>query len=112
MQNTVTPTDVLECVISGDFHDPFSVLGMHRENGKLFVRTLLPGAVSVSVVDAHSGKELVRMERFADTALFDAEIPGRKEPFPRRNACGIHRRDHCTRWNGGTIPSRGAVLHQ
>ena len=76
MQNTVTPTDVLECVISGDFHDPFSVLGMHRESGRLFVRTLLPGAVSVSVVDAHSGKELVRMERFADTALFDAEIPG------------------------------------
>lgn len=95
MQNTVTPTDVLECVISGDFHDPFSVLGMHRESGRLFVRTLLPGAVSVSVVDAHSGKELVRMERFADTALFDAEIPGRKEPFPYRLKIdwGTHRQE-------------------
>ncbi len=84
MQNAITPANILKHVISGDVHDPFSVLGMHKDNGKLWVRTLLPGAISVSVTDARSGKELVQLKRLANTALFSAPIPRRKNPFPYR----------------------------
>lgn len=84
MQGTVSPADLLESLVSGDCHDPFSVLGMHLENGQLFVRALLPGAVSVWVVDALTGSLLVSMQHYADTAFFFAEIPARSEVFPYR----------------------------
>ena len=84
MQNALTPAEVLELVIRGDYHDPFSVLGMHRERGKLVVRALLPGAVSAAVVDGKTGNILAPMQRLGDTALLFAEIPGRKELFRYR----------------------------
>lgn len=84
MQNAVTPAEVLELVIRGDYHDPFSVLGMHREKGKLVVRALLPGAVSAAVIDAETGDELATMQRLGDTALLFAELPGRRELFRYR----------------------------
>ena len=84
MHNTVTPDGVLEQVISGDCHDPFSVLGMHAENGRLLVRALLPGAVSVSVVGTLPDATVFPMRRAGDTALFEAEITEFHEPFPYR----------------------------
>ncbi len=83
MRNAVTP-EVLELVIRGDYKDPFTVLGMHREKGKLIVRALLPQAVSVAVVDSSTGKKISPMQRWGDTALFVAEIAGKKELFPYR----------------------------
>lgn len=83
MRNAVTP-EVLELVIRGDYKDPFTVLGMHREKGKLIVRALLPQAVSVAVVDSSTGKKITPMQRWGDTALFVAEIAGKKELFPYR----------------------------
>lgn len=83
MRNAVTP-EVLELVIRGDYKDPFTVLGMHREKGKLIVRALLPQAVSVAVVDSSTGKKISLMQRWGVTALFVAEIAGKKELFPYR----------------------------
>ncbi|WP_278541002.1 1,4-alpha-glucan branching protein GlgB [Oxalobacter formigenes] len=83
MRNAVTP-EVLELVIRGDYKDPFTVLGMHREKGKLIVRALLPQAVSVAVVDSSTGKKISPMQRWGVTALFVAEIAGKKELFPYR----------------------------
>lgn len=83
MRNAVTP-EVLELVIRGEYKDPFTVLGMHREKGKLIVRALLPQAVSVSVIDSSAGNEIASMKRWGDTALFVAEIAGKKELFPYR----------------------------
>ena len=83
MRNAVTP-EVLELVIRGDYKDPFTVLGMHREKGKLIVRALLPQAVSVAVVDSSRGKKISPMQRWGVTALFVAEIAGKKELFPYR----------------------------
>ncbi len=83
MRNAVTP-EVLELVIHGDYKDPFTVLGMHREKEKLVVRVLLPGAVSVAVVESSSGSEIASMQRWGDTALFVADIPKRKELFAYR----------------------------
>ena len=83
MRNAVTP-EVLELVIRGDYKDPFTVLGMHSEKGKLIVRALLPQAVSVAVVDSSTGKKISPMQRWGVTALFVAEIAGKKELFPYR----------------------------
>lgn len=83
MRNAVTP-EVLELVIHGDYKDPFTVLGMHREKEKLVVRVLLPGAVSVAVIESSSGSEIASMQRWGDTALFVADIPKRKELFAYR----------------------------
>ncbi len=83
MRNAVTP-EVLELVIRGDYKDPFTVLGMHREKGKLIVRALLPQAISVSVVDSSSGKEIAPMQRWEDTALFVAEMEEKKAFFTYR----------------------------
>lgn len=83
MRNAVT-SEVLELVIRGDYKDPFTVLGMHREKGKLVVRALLPQAVSVSVIDSSTGKEIAPMQRWGDTALFVAEMAGKKELFSYR----------------------------
>lgn len=83
MRNAVTP-EVLELVIRGDYKDPFTVLGMHRERGKLVVRALLPQAISVSVIDSFTGKEIAPLQRWEDTALFVAEIEGKKELFSYR----------------------------
>ena len=83
MRNAVTP-EVLELVIRGDYKDPCTVLGMHREKGKLIVRALLPQAVSVAVVDSSTGKKISPMQRWGVTALFVAEIAGKKELFPYR----------------------------
>ncbi len=83
MRNAVTP-EVLELVIRGEYKDPFTVLGMHREKGKLVVRALLPQAVSVSVIESSSGKEIVALRRWDDSALFVAEMTGKKELFPYR----------------------------
>ena len=83
MRNAVTP-EVLELVIRGDYKDPFTVLGMHSEKGKLIVRALLPQAVSAAVVDSSTGKKISPMQRWGVTALFVAEIAGKKELFPYR----------------------------
>ena len=70
-----------QALISGDFSDPFSVLGMHRERGRLVVRTLIPGAWSVSVIEKSSGNPVLTLPRVRDTALFEGYIEGRYEPF-------------------------------
>ncbi len=84
MHDAVTPDGMLEQVISGDCHDPFSVLGMHAENGRLVVRALLPGAVSVSVVATSPDAPVFPMRQVGDTMLFVAEITTVREPFPYR----------------------------
>ena len=84
MSSAVGPAEGIERVIRGDCRDPFSILGMRQENGKLVVRALLPGADSVSVVEAPSGRVLATMSRLGDTALFVTEIRQRREPFAYR----------------------------
>ena len=83
MRNAVTP-QVLELVNCGNYKDPFTVLGMHREKGKLVIRTLLPEAVTVSVIDSATGEEVLPLPRWRETALFIAVIPGKKDMFAYR----------------------------
>ena len=73
--------------------DPFAVLGMHADaEGRLSVRSLQPGALSVSLIDAVSGRVLVTLaERPLDeldhgqtSGFFEARIPRRRKVFPYR----------------------------
>jgi 1,4-alpha-glucan branching enzyme len=82
-------------LMQGDHHDPFSVLGMHRHEGALVVRALLPGALGVDLIEAKTGRKLARLAPVEDSALFAALIPRRKNPFAYRLRVdwGGHRQD-------------------
>ncbi|MDB5728878.1 MAG: 1,4-alpha-glucan branching enzyme [Noviherbaspirillum sp.] len=85
----------LAALMSGDHHDPFAVLGMHQEGGNLIVRTLLPGAAGVRLVEAASGRRLAALERIGQSDVFAAVVPRRKNRFPYRLRVdwGTHEQD-------------------
>ena len=82
-------------LMQGDHGDPFAVLGMHQHDGALLVRALLPGAASVAVIDAKSGRRLAGLERIDGSDVFAAAIPRRKNPFIYRLRVdwGSHQQD-------------------
>ncbi len=64
--------------------DPFAVLGLHADAaGKWWLRALLPGAQSVEVLDAASGKSLTDLQHHGD-GFFEARIPLRRKRFDYR----------------------------
>ncbi len=78
---TTTPA-LISALENGEHADPFSVLGMHVENGVVTVRALLPGAASVAVLDAASGKVVASLEQTG--SVFQAPVAGRSAPFAYR----------------------------
>jgi 1,4-alpha-glucan branching enzyme len=74
----------IDALMQGDHGDPFGVLGMHRHNGALVVRALLPGVESVAVIDAKNGRRLAGLDRIDGSDVFAAAIPRRKNPFAYR----------------------------
>jgi 1,4-alpha-glucan branching enzyme len=72
-------------LLAAQHADPFACLGLHAESdGRLWLRALLPGAVSVEVLDAVTGKPLKALAlRHAD-GLFEAAIPRRRNRFDYR----------------------------
>jgi 1,4-alpha-glucan branching enzyme len=84
MPKTVIPDPALQALIEGDHKDPFSVLGMHRERGRLVVRVLMPGAWRIFLIETATGKNLLELPRINESALFEGYIDGRKEPFAYR----------------------------
>jgi 1,4-alpha-glucan branching enzyme len=68
--------------------DPFSVLGMHRDDlGRLWVRALLPGAAQVGVIDAASGRMVAELMRREHSGFFEGFVPG-AAPFRYRLRVG------------------------
>ncbi|MDH3526917.1 MAG: 1,4-alpha-glucan branching protein GlgB [Gammaproteobacteria bacterium] len=59
-------TDELVRIAQARHHDPFSVLGKHREQDLDLVRVFLPQADEVSIAEGN-----VRLERIPDTDLFE-----------------------------------------
>ncbi len=65
--------------------DPFAVLGLHADgDGRLWLRALLPGAESVDVIDAASGRALASLARRHADGLFESAIPRRRKRFDYR----------------------------
>jgi 1,4-alpha-glucan branching enzyme len=85
----------IAALMQGDHHDPFSVLGMHRQDGELVVRAFLPGAAAVDLIEARTGRKLASLQPIDASDVFAAVIPRRKQPFPYRLRVnwGSHQQD-------------------
>ncbi len=75
----------------GEHGNPFAVLGMHADSkGRLWLRTLQPGAESVFVIDAETNDEIIELpQRKIDplgesSGFFEASILGRSTSFRYR----------------------------
>lgn len=82
----------IAALMQGDHGDAFSVLGMHRHDGDLVVRALLPGAAGVEVMEG--AQSVAALERIEGSDVFAATIVQR-QPFPYRLRVdwGSHRQD-------------------
>ena len=75
----------LDALVSGRHGDPFAVLGLHADaQGTLWLRAMLPGAASVSALDAKSGKRVASLALRDEAGLWEASIPRRKNRFDYR----------------------------
>ena len=71
--NNDQPLAEFAAIANGDHHDPFSVLGPHRDDTGWCIRTFQPRAEAVDVVD-EGGRVLTPMERVYAPGLFEAKL--------------------------------------
>ncbi len=74
--------DVL-AVVQARHGDPFSVLGMHVEDGEVVVRAFLPRAQRVAVVNTQTGAPSAPLQRIDPAGFFAGKV-GTGAPFPYR----------------------------
>ena len=74
--------DVL-AVVQARHGDPFSVLGMHVEDGAVVVRAFLPRAQRVAVVNTQTGAPSAPLQRIDPDGFFAGKV-GTGAPFPYR----------------------------
>lgn len=60
----------LQALAEGRHGDPFSMLGRHQYGDLTVVRTLLPGALSVSVIESETGRVMAELEPIHDVGIF------------------------------------------
>jgi 1,4-alpha-glucan branching enzyme len=66
----------------GRHGDPFSVLGLHADAaGKLWMRAMLPGAQTVALLDAASGKRVADLALRDAGGLWEGVVPRRRRRF-------------------------------
>ncbi|MCJ9674628.1 MULTISPECIES: 1,4-alpha-glucan branching protein GlgB [unclassified Neorhizobium] len=75
-----TVQEGLQALIEGRHGDPFSILGRHQYGNLTVVRALLPGALSVEVVETDTGKMLAELETIHEGGLF-AGVTGSTAPY-------------------------------
>ncbi|UXH76365.1 1,4-alpha-glucan branching protein GlgB [Roseateles amylovorans] len=83
--------EAIQALLQARHGDPFAVLGLHEADdgsGRLWVRTVQPGARSVSVLDADSGKRLGDLAEPAGpgSGFFELPVPRRRKRFDYRLA--------------------------
>lgn len=83
----LTPAE-LAALMQATHGDPFAVLGPHQVGDRLVLRTLLPDALAVTVIDA-AGQPLAELARQDDSALFTGALP----PGTTRQAHRLRVRD-------------------
>jgi 1,4-alpha-glucan branching enzyme len=70
----LTANDI-DLILGASHGDPFAVLGPHTVTGSgAWVRTFLPGAGEVSVLDSATGRVLATMTRRHDEGVFEAQL--------------------------------------
>ena len=71
-----------EALSAGRHGDPFSVLGLHVQEGALWLRAFVPGAEEIEAIDPKTGKAIVRLATASSTpGLFEARVPRRRKKF-------------------------------
>ena len=78
------PDPKVEAIVEGRHDDPFSFLGMHRTDGGICVRAMLPAAQEMAVVESATGKIVAKGDRIHRDGLFVATFADRREPFRYR----------------------------
>ncbi|OOH89218.1 1,4-alpha-glucan branching enzyme [Pasteurellaceae bacterium 15-036681] len=66
----------IEQISSGFCRDPFAFLGIHSTKNGVIIRTYLPEAISVKVIDSNANP-LIEMSRVDDRGFFTAELVGK-----------------------------------
>src|SRR5258707_299643 len=61
-----------EAIVEGRHDNPFGYLGMHKSASGLRVRTMLPGAEAVTIVDSATGDTVAEALRIHPEGLFAA----------------------------------------
>ncbi len=87
-------SQAIDAIISGHYADPFSLLGMHQTAAGLEVRALLPDASDVWVIETHTGRKCVQLNRLDVRGFFCAVVPRRKKPFRYQLAVIWHGEQH------------------
>jgi len=80
--------DEIDALVQGRYRDVFSVLGMHDldDGPGLLVRCLIPGASTVAVVDAKSGRRVAVLRQLHETGFFAGSLGRRRNHFAYRLA--------------------------
>src|SRR5210317_875049 len=76
---TLIEPNVARDIVSGNFDDPFSVLGLHELDGKLVLRVFAPDAEEVEVLDSKSGRKICKLEPVPDARGLFAGLAGRRK---------------------------------
>jgi 1,4-alpha-glucan branching enzyme len=78
------PDPQIAAVVEARHSDPFSFLGMHKTSDGISVRTMLPGAQDVSVVESATGQVAAKADQVHRAGFFVGTILDRKEAFRYR----------------------------
>jgi 1,4-alpha-glucan branching enzyme len=83
----VLPDTDVQALADARHGDPFAVLGLHADAaGRLWARAMLPGAASVAVVDAATGRNAANLSLRHACGLWESPVPRRKNRFDYRLA--------------------------
>jgi 1,4-alpha-glucan branching enzyme len=74
----------VEAIVGARHDNPFAFLGMHKSDGGICVRAMLPAAQQMAVVESATGNIAAESVRVHPDGLFVATIADRREPFRYR----------------------------
>lgn len=82
----LVPQDQIDAITSGDAHDPFGILGMHKPapKGPVQVRVFEPRADKVEVIDARTNDWLGELQKIDPAGFWAAPLADRTDWFPYR----------------------------
>ncbi len=70
----------LNALAGGRYGNPFSLYGVHKENGQRIVRTFQPRAESVDLM-FDKGVDGLRMQRVHESGIFEIPMPARRRSY-------------------------------
>ncbi|HSF92523.1 MAG TPA: 1,4-alpha-glucan branching enzyme, partial [Paracoccaceae bacterium] len=76
---TLIEPSVARDIVSGNFDDPFSVLGLHDFDGKLVLRVFAPDAEAVEVLDSKTGRKICELNPVPDAGGLFTGLAGRRK---------------------------------